>query len=154
MERWEEDLQKVINQQPIIIVKKQKRGHGGYLTIAFILVLAIAFVYSYKKISGFKQWVSEHFHMEKVQKVANEILDGNQKDDGLVGRIDKIEDELKKNSRKIGVLGISHNENFSIIGAESGKDFIMLNHNWTMSRTPKNLNIESGDKEFIDQNSK
>lgn len=154
MEKWEKELQKVIDQQPIIIIKKQRRGNGGLLTMAFILILAIASVYAYKKISGFKQWVSGHFHLEKIQKATNDILEGSQKDDGLIERIGKIEDELKKNSRKIGVLGITSNENFSIIGANSGKDLIMLNHDWTMSRTPKNLKIDGEDKDFIDNNSK
>ena len=153
MDNWEEDLQKVIGQQPIIIIKKQKRS-GGLGFIAFILVLAIAFVYAYKKVPGFNQWVSGHFHFEKIQKPRNEMLESKPKDDGLTERIKNIEDELKKNSRKIGVLGIINNENFSILGDETNKDFIMLNHDWKMSRIPKKLKIEGDDKEFIEQNSK
>jgi len=148
MEKWEQDLQGEIGSRPIIIVEKTSKF---YLFFVFlVLLLSVAFVYSYKNIVGFKSWVSEHFKIDNIKNISEK---SHSNYDVLLEKIKEFEGELKINSFRIKNLGISHNENFSIMNGDDLERFIILNHDWTMSRFPINLNIKEEDKSYIDRNS-
>jgi len=154
MEQWEIDLNNQLGDrmQPIIIVKKIKRSCSGFLIfIVFALLIFLAALYGYKKVSGFRLWVESHF---KVEKNKNHH-EGKEVDKSHLDRIDVIEEQLKKNSKRLNLLGISHNENFSILNKQNpNKKFILLNHDWSLDRMPENIEIQSEDKIFIDNNIK
>jgi hypothetical protein len=154
MEQWEIDLNNQLADkiQPIIIVKQTKKSVSGFLIfIVFALLVFLAGLYGYKKVSGFRLWVESHF---KVEKNKNHY-EGKEVDKSSLERIDVIEEQLKKNSRKLNLLGISHNENFSILNKQNpNKKFILLNHDWSLDRMPENIEIPSEDKIFIDNNIK
>lgn len=114
-------------------------------------MIFLAGLYGYKKVSGFRLWVESHF---KVEKNKNHY-ENKEVDKSSLERIDVIEEQLKKNSRKLNLLGISHNENFSILNKQNpNKKFILLNHDWSLDRMPENIEIPSEDKIFIDNNIK
>jgi len=154
MEQWEIDLNNQLGDrmQPIIIVKKIKRSGSGFLIfIVFALLIFLAALYGYKKVSGFRLWVESHFKVEKNKN----YHEGKEVDKSHLDRIDVIEEQLKKNSKRLNLLGISHNENFSILNKQNpNKKFILLNHDWSLDRMPENIEIQSEDKIFIDNNIK
>lgn len=151
-EQWETELDDWIlnNNQPIVIVKKSSKSYSFYYFIIFLLLITIGLIFSYKKISKFKFWVQDHFKVEKIQK----IIEEKKQDGSLIEKINEIEEQIKKNSKKINILGISHNENFSVLQKNSSNDFITINHDWSLSREPKNIDVDEADKKFIEENTK
>lgn len=151
-EQWETELDDWIseNKQPIIIVKKNTKSYSLYYFTIFFLLIAFCLIFSYKKVTTFKFWIKDHFKFEKIQN----IIEEKKQDKSLIEKINEIEEQIKKNSKKINILGISHNENFSILSKDNTNDFIIINHDWSMSHQPKNIEIDNEDKKFIEENVK
>ena len=153
MEQWEIDLNNELkNDKQIIIVKQNKKSSNGLLIfVIFILIVIFLGLFAYKKVEKFKYWIQNHF---KVENISN-IIDDKEKNKNFWDKIDLIEEQLKKNSRKLNLLGISHNENFSILENKNpDENFIILNHDWSLNRLPKNIEINPEDKKFIEENTK
>lgn len=150
MEPWEIELENEVNNKPQIIVVKQKQSNHAFLYFVItMLILILCGTFAYKKVQKVRFWVQDHFKIENIKEITE------QKDLSIIDRIKKIEEELKKNSQRIVMLGISQNENFSILSNENPKNnFIILNHDWTLNRKPEHLQIEDEDQKFIDNNIK
>lgn len=138
------------------------RGAGASPLLTSIVVLLLATagtVLAYKKVDGVRGWFEAHFRVEK-DKSEKPQADAGRKPEGdgrsqesLLQRLDRIEEEARKTSRKVKILGIAHNENFSAVSEQSGvKDLIMLGHDWKMSSAPKMLEIAEEDKKFVEEN--
>lgn len=149
MESWEKELEnEILNKSKKIIVKRKSNLFLYFviITLSFMLIGLL-----FKKNEKFRYWIIEHF---KIQNTHKPIEDKN-KDESITGRIINIEAELKKNSQKINNLGIGFNENFSIIEKNNQeKNFIFLNHDWSLNRKPENITVNPEDQSFIDRNIK
>ncbi len=153
MEQWEIDLNNQLSdsKQQIIIVKPKKSSSSLLIFIFFIMIFLFCGVFAYKKIHGFKNWIGEHFKIEKIK----EITQDENMSEKIWKKIEIIEDELKKNSKKVNLLGISHNENFSQMNKNNpSANYMLLNHDWSLNRKPENIEINDDDKKFIDDSTK
>lgn len=148
MESWEKDLENEIADKPHIVVVKQKNNNHSLLYFVItMLLLSLAFTFTYKKFQKVRFWVQDHFKIDNIKNISNT------NDNTILDKLKKIEDDLKKNSDRIKVLGISQNENFAILQHEkSSRNFIMLNHNWSLNRKPEYLTIDPEDEKFIENN--
>lgn len=138
------------------------RGAGASAILTSIVVLLLATtatVFAYKKVDGVRGWFEAHFRVEKngVEKPQADAgrkpeSDGTNQEN-LIQRLERVEEEARRTSRRVKILGIAHNENFSAVSEQSGvKDLIMLGHDWKMSSAPKMLEIADEDRKFIDEN--
>jgi len=156
MESWEKELENEILNKSKKIIVKQKSNFFLYFVIIALSFMSIGLLF--KKNEKFRYFIVEHFKIKSNKKpIANESVTGTieSKDESIVGRMINIEAELKKNSQRINNLGIGFNENFSIIEkSNQEKNFIFLNHDWSLNRKPENINVNPEDQSFIDRNIK
>jgi|694.fasta_scaffold00059_48 hypothetical protein len=156
MESWEKELEnEILNKSKKIIVKK-KSNFFLYFVIIALSFMSIGLLF--KKNEKFRYFIVEHFKIKSNKKpIGDESVTGTivNKDESITGRIINIEAELKKNSQRINNLGIGFNENFSIIEKNNQeKNFIFLNHDWSLNRKPENITVNPEDQSFIDRNIK
>ena len=130
----------------IVVVKKG--GVSPLLTsLVVLLVMAAGLMFAYKKVARVRDWFGSHFRVEKIQNAAD------QGQESLLQKLERLEQDIKKNSRRIKILGITHNENFSAVSQQSKvRDLIMLDHDWKMSSEPRLLEIADEDMGFIKEN--
>lgn len=130
------------------------RGASPLLkSTAVILLAAAAVVLSYKRSESTRSWIESHFRFskEKADPPAEKPADPSHQ--SLMRRLERVEEETRSTSRRVKILGIAHNENFSSVSEQSGvKDLIMLGHDWKMSSRPKMLEIAEEDRGFVDDN--
>ena len=155
MESWEKELEnEILNKSKKIIVKRKSNLFLYFviITLSFMLIGLL-----FKKNEKFRYWIIEHFKIQNIRKpVEDKDKDKDKdKDESITGRMTNIEAELKKNSQRINNLGIGFNENFSIIEKNNQeKNFIFLNHDWSLNRKPENITVNPEDQSFIDRNIK
>ena len=149
MESWEKELEnEILNKSKKIIVKRKSNLFLYFviITLSFMLIGLL-----FKKNEKFRYWIIEHFKIQNTHKP----IEGKDKEESVTGRMTNIEAELKKNSQRINNLGIGFNENFSIIEkSNQEKNFIFLNHDWSLNRKPENITVNPEDQSFIDRNIK
>jgi hypothetical protein len=156
MESWEKELENEILNKSKKIIVKQKSNFFLYFVIIALSFMSIGLLF--KKNEKFRYFIVEHFKIKSNKKpIGDESVTGTivNKDESITGRIINIEAELKKNSQRINNLGIGFNENFSIIEKNNQeKNFIFLNHDWSLNRKPENITVNPEDQSFIDRNIK
>lgn len=76
-------------------------------------------------------------------------------------RISDIESDLKTWNKRVWLLGIAHNENSTMSSYINKKyhpndpsDFISFERDWKLNRMPRSLNLESTDKEMMQEHVK
>jgi hypothetical protein len=149
MESWETDLENQISNHGAK-VKSKPGGRKKLLLSVAVLSLLLSFVFSYKTRSDFRSWVQSHFRMQEAL---------GSKKPGAVEPEPKKKDEpdrdetLSKLIKKMNIIGIVMNENFSILQKrDPGSNFIFINHDWTLSRMPENIEIKKEDLGFVEDN--
>ena len=156
MESWEKELEnEILNKSKKNIVKQKSNLFLYFVIITLSFIMIGLFL---KKNDKFRYSLIEHFKIKSTNKpVVDESVTGKMTnvDESIIERMTNIEKELKKNSQRINNLGIGFNENFSIIEKNNqDKNFIFLNHDWSLNKKPENITINPEDQSFIDRNIK
>lgn len=156
MESWEKELEnEILNKSKKNIVKQKSNLFLYFVIITLSFIMIGLFL---KKNDKFRYLLIEHFKIKSTNKpVEDEFVTGKMTnvDESVTGRMTNIEIELKKNSQRIINLGIGFNENFSIIEKNNqDKNFIFLNHDWSLNKNPENIIVNPEDQPFIDRNVK
>lgn len=144
MEPWEIELQKEVNDRPqIIVINKKSKNHSFLYFVITLLIMILCFSFVYKKYSNVRNWISSHFKTEKIEQLSD------QSKNTIWEKLNKIEEELKKNSQKINLIGISQNENFSLLSNDVKNKFVFIEENWKLSKYPENLILNENIKDFL-----
>lgn len=144
MELWEIELQKEINDRPqIIVINKKSKNHSFLYFVITFLIMALCFSFVYKKYSHVRNWISSRFKTEKIEQLSD------QSKNTIWEKLNKLEEELKKNSQKINLIGISQNENFSLLSNDVTNKFVFIEENWKLSKYPESIVLNENVKKFL-----
>jgi len=151
MESWESDLENQISNHGA----KAKAKLGGskklLLSVTFLSLL-FSFVFSYKTRPDFRSWVQSHFRMQEAlgSKKPGAVEPEPKKQDSP-----DRDETLSKLMKKMNIIGIVMNENFSILQKrDPASNFIFIDHDWKLSRMPENIEIKKEDLGFVEDNTR
>lgn len=136
------------------------------LTLLFLLAVTV-FVYDHKTGGKLKSYVTSLFKSRvddekpKLKPERAEKQPAERQDQSAIksevdsirkesqARIDELSAKLQKTTDKVKALGLLVNENFNIIGQNIPDEFMFLNRDWTLDRSPKYLELTPEDKEYL-----
>lgn len=147
MESWESELENQISNHRVDM-KTKPGGSKKLLLSVIVLSLFFSFVLSYKTRTDFRSWVQSHF---KIQESLGSKKPGAVEPDPKKKDVPSRDDTLNKLIEKINIIGIVMNENLSILQKRyPTSNFIFINHDWTLSGMPENIDIKKEDLGFIE----
>ena len=149
MESWETGLENQISNHGAK-VKSKPGGSKKLLFSVAVLSILFSFLLSYKTRPDFRSWVQSHFRMQEAlgSKKPGAVEPEPKKQDAP-----DRDETLSKLMKKINIIGIVMNENFSILQKrDPASNFIFINHDWTLSRMPENIEIKKEDLGFVEDN--
>lgn len=149
MESWESELENQISNHGAK-VKAKPGGSKKLLFSVAVLSLLFSFLLFYKTRPDFRSWVQSHFRMQEAlgSKKPGAVEPEPKKQD-----VPDRDETLSKLMKKINIIGIVMNENFSILQKRDPRsNFIFINHDWTLSRMPENIEIKKEDLGFVEDN--
>lgn len=155
MEPWEIELENKISSHRGDMSPKSNGSKGLLLSVALLCTLLLV-VFSYKTRPNFRSWVQSHFKIQEslVPKKPGAV-DPEPKKQDKDGSVSGQDEQIKNLTKKINIMGIVTNENFSILQKKDPKaKFIFITHDWELSGTPENIEIKKEDLGFVEDNVK
>lgn len=127
-EKWEKDLEKVVAKAPAL-------PHRHCVLAAAVLFVTLVVAYGYR--TGI-------FPITQTCPAPNKNVEVQH----LRAECDALSTRLTAYEEKLRLLGIVVCENFAAL-RQCDRDFILLNRDWTIPKSPKYLEMTDKDREFI-----